>query len=136
MTRALRGRTGGPPGPAPHPGYEVADVPPWGAAIGLVGVFVLIAVAAGLVLAMFAALAAVNRPSAVSALERAVQVPPAPRLQPVPAAELASVRAAAQARLTGYGWADRQAGVAHIPIERAMELQAQRGWPDQSADTR
>jgi hypothetical protein len=136
MTRAPRGRTGGPAGPAPEPGYEVADVAPRGAAFGLVGVFVLIAVSAGLVLAMFAALATLNRPSAVSALEGAVQLPPPPRLQAVPAAELASVQATAQARLNGYGWADRQAGVAHIPIERAMQLQAQRGWPDQSREAR
>jgi len=34
-------------------------------------------------------------------------------------------RAAQRARLGSYGWVDRQAGVAHIPIDRAMELVAQ-----------
>lgn len=34
-------------------------------------------------------------------------------------------RAAQQARLDGYGWLDRQAGVLHIPVARAMELVAQ-----------
>ncbi len=34
-------------------------------------------------------------------------------------------RAAQQARLDGYGWVDRRAGVLHIPIARAMELVAQ-----------
>ena len=33
-------------------------------------------------------------------------------------------RAAQQARLDGYGWVDREAGVVHIPIARAMELVA------------
>ena len=32
-------------------------------------------------------------------------------------------------QLNSYGWVDQKAGVAHIPIERAMELIAQRGLP-------
>jgi hypothetical protein len=32
-------------------------------------------------------------------------------------------------QLNGYGWADEKSGVAHIPIERAMELTVQRGLP-------
>ncbi len=30
-------------------------------------------------------------------------------------------------RLESYGWADRKAGVIHIPVERAMELELERG---------
>jgi hypothetical protein len=32
-------------------------------------------------------------------------------------------------QLNSYGWVDERAGVAHIPIERAMELTVQRGMP-------
>ncbi len=32
-------------------------------------------------------------------------------------------------QLNSYGWVDQQAGVAHIPIERAMDLVAERGLP-------
>jgi hypothetical protein len=32
-------------------------------------------------------------------------------------------------QLNSYGWVDESAGVAHIPIEHAMELIAQRGLP-------
>jgi hypothetical protein len=32
-------------------------------------------------------------------------------------------------QLNSYGWIDEKAGVAHIPIERAMELTAERGIP-------
>jgi len=32
-------------------------------------------------------------------------------------------------QLNSYGWVDEKAGVAHIPIERAMELIEQRGLP-------
>jgi len=31
--------------------------------------------------------------------------------------------------LNSYGWIDEKAGVAHIPIEKAMELTVQRGFP-------
>lgn len=51
--------------------------------------------------------------------------PPAPRLQPDPARDLAALRRREQERLAGYGWVDRERGVAHIPIERAMQLLAQ-----------
>jgi hypothetical protein len=40
-------------------------------------------------------------------------------------------------QLNSYGWVDEKDGVAHIPIERAMELTAQRGlpvYPQGSAD--
>jgi hypothetical protein len=32
-------------------------------------------------------------------------------------------------RLNTYGWVDQQAGVAHIPIDRAMDLIVERGFP-------
>jgi hypothetical protein len=33
-------------------------------------------------------------------------------------------------RLESSGWVDRERGVAHIPIERAMAMLAERGWPE------
>lgn len=56
-------------------------------------------------------------------------LPPEPRLQPSPERELAAYRAEQAARATSYGWVDREAGVARIPVERAMELLAARGLP-------
>ena len=35
-------------------------------------------------------------------------------------------------QLHSYGWVDQKAGVAHIPIDRAMELLAERGLPVRS----
>ena len=32
-------------------------------------------------------------------------------------------------RLNGYGWVDRKAGIAHIPIDRAMDIVATTGLP-------
>jgi hypothetical protein len=54
------------------------------------------------------------------------RLPPEPRLQRAPQADLAQVRRQERERLTTYAWVDRQAGVVRIPIDRAMELYAQR----------
>lgn len=51
-------------------------------------------------------------------------LPPAPRLQVNPDRDIETLRAAEHEQLTSYGWVDRRAGVAHIPITRAMELLA------------
>jgi hypothetical protein len=56
-------------------------------------------------------------------------VPPAPRLQVAPKADLAGVRAAEREQLEGFGWVDRERGVTRIPIERAMRLLSERGLP-------
>ena len=55
------------------------------------------------------------------------RLPPAPRLQTLPAADLAAVRAEEERALTTYGWVDEHAGTVHIPIAEAMRLLAQRG---------
>jgi hypothetical protein len=52
-----------------------------------------------------------------------------PLIQVVPPAELSLVRAATQKILTGYGWVDKDAGVVHIPVVRAMDLALERGFP-------
>ncbi|HZO23861.1 MAG TPA: SCO family protein [Steroidobacteraceae bacterium] len=49
---------------------------------------------------------------------------PTPRLQPNPHIDLAHERSREQALLERYQWVDRQAGIARIPIERAMQLLA------------
>lgn len=57
------------------------------------------------------------------------QVPPEPRLQSDPLQDLQALHAEEDAVLTSYGWVDRQAGVVRIPLQRALDLLAQRGLP-------
>jgi len=56
-------------------------------------------------------------------------VPPEPRLQVEAPKNLKSLQAAAQEVLTTYAWVSKEAGVARIPIERAMQLVLERGLP-------
>jgi len=54
---------------------------------------------------------------------------PNPRLQENPAVDLARLRAEERRRSSAYGWVDRKAGIAHIPLERAMDILAKTGLP-------
>lgn len=54
---------------------------------------------------------------------------PEPRLEQNEHLEIKDFRLAEEKTLNSYGWVDEQAGVARIPIERAMEIIAQRGLP-------
>jgi hypothetical protein len=53
----------------------------------------------------------------------------APRLETDERSEIGRFRLEEEQRLHSYGWVDQPAGVVRIPIERAMELVAQRGLP-------
>jgi hypothetical protein len=55
------------------------------------------------------------------------RLPPAPRLQTLPAQDLGAVRAEEDRTLTSYGWVNESAGPVHIPIEEAMRRLAERG---------
>jgi len=54
---------------------------------------------------------------------------PEPRLEDDERTELAPFRYQEEQALNSYGWVDQNAGVAHIPITKAMELIAQHGLP-------
>jgi hypothetical protein len=54
---------------------------------------------------------------------------PEPRLLVKPGDEWAAMRAQESRILNGYDWVDRDKGVVRIPIERAIEILAQRGLP-------
>jgi len=54
---------------------------------------------------------------------------PQPRLETNERLEINDFRLREEQALNTYGWVDQQAGIARIPIERAMQLIAQRGLP-------
>lgn len=66
-----------------------------------------------------------------TAIERADLMPPKPRLEPDPEGDARAINQSADDRLSGAGWIDRADGIAHIPIDDAMRLLSQRGWPSQ-----
>jgi hypothetical protein len=70
-----------------------------------------------------------RRQPPLTTVEQQRTPPPRPNLEVDSPAEGALVVQAGRAKLEGYGWVPGQTGVAHIPIERAMSLLGQRGWP-------
>lgn len=63
----------------------------------------------------------VNAPVSSAALG-----PGTPERTPIEATERGiALRRAQRKELETYGWVDRDAGIAHIPIERALDLRAQ-----------
>jgi hypothetical protein len=54
-------------------------------------------------------------------------LPPLPRLQVYPVRHWTDFQSVERERLDSYGWLDRSSGAVHIPIDRAIELIAERG---------
>jgi len=54
------------------------------------------------------------------------RTPHEPRLLPDPRAALLGLRAEEDAILHSYGWVNRDAGIVHIPIERAIDVLAKK----------
>jgi len=104
--------------------YEQSDVDP-----RLIGTLAL-GMAAFLGAAPFLLLAIYPRAEQAAAVSPAKPLPPAPRLQVNPKADLDRLHATERDRLETYGWIDRDRHVVRIPIERAMQLLAGRGLPD------
>lgn len=60
---------------------------------------------------------------------------PQPLLETDERNELTDFRMHEEQQLNTYGWVDQKAGVLHIPIERAMQLMAERGLPVHAGET-
>ena len=104
----------------PYTAYEKSD---W--RIGVVGLIAL-ATIGFLVIAPMAVLLVFPRAS-VDADRRLAIEPPPPRLQVDPSRDLARFRAEEERRLDTYYWVDRDAGVVHIPIDRAIKKLVEQG---------
>ena len=60
-------------------------------------------------------------------------LPPRPRLQTYPFTDITALRTEERKLLDEYAWVDKNAGVVRIPIERAIEVLAERGLPHRAA---
>lgn len=69
-----------------------------------------------------------------SELTRLEVIPPEPRLQSSPKADMDEMLKSEATLMNHYDVADAKAGLYRIPVERAMELVAQRGLPPRRHD--
>jgi hypothetical protein len=118
--------------------HEDSDVDVW--AVGKFGIALVLLsiVALGGLFALFryfeqaagGPLPPVSRRYQVDARQR----PPAPQLEETPILDLARERAAEDKLLNSYGWVDRASGTVRLPIDRAIDLLAERGLPSRAQD--
>jgi len=73
-----------------------------------------------------AEVAADPRPSPLLEAQKPV-VPPGPRLQSTPEKELAAFRLEEEQSLESWAWVDAPAGLAQVPVERAIDAVAASG---------
>ncbi len=73
----------------------------------------------------------ISRDPAPLPVAEANQPRPRPRaaLQADPTADMVKFAKEEEAALTSYAWVDRAGGVAQIPVDRALDLVAERGLP-------
>ncbi|MGE5207328.1 MAG: hypothetical protein ACM3PW_17085, partial [Chlamydiota bacterium] len=67
--------------------------------------------------------------------QKVIQSFPEPRLQANEPADLNKFQAQQEQILNSYGWVDQQAGIAHIPIEQAIDILAAHGLPVREEQT-
>ncbi len=70
-----------------------------------------------------------REPNTERTAEKVQQQFPEPRLEGDERTEINDFRYQQDETLSGYGWVDQSSGVVRIPIDRAMQLIAQRGLP-------
>ncbi len=118
-------------GPAHQANHEVTDIPLTGTTRVAILSLVIIAMIMAVIYGIWGVLASRvrqqdTRPPPMADSAYGNRLPAVPRLQSVPGTDLAAYRRAHQEKLASYGWVDKNAGIARIPIDRAIELMAER----------
>lgn len=137
MTRpkhpGTRMQSGGLPAAGATSAYEASDLPPKGIAKAFGGLFASLLLSLMLVAGLLTLIgrSQTRLPATGVAAEHLSPLPP--RLETSPPADRTRIEATAKAHLRGFGWVDRSAGLAHVPIETAMRIVAEQGWPDDAA---
>lgn len=123
-------------GEAVRLGHEPLTVSVKGLFIGTAGIVLLIVVSLALMYWL-----AIGLETREQVAERTVplewtqeDLPPAPHVQPNQNFELQQFTEANQKLLNSYGWIDQRQGIARIPVNRAIELLAERGLPTVQLD--
>jgi hypothetical protein len=120
----------------PEVRYEQSDVRAGAIVRFAIGLVLVVGVSAAVLLGLFKLLARQQRrqdPPPPPLAQEGGRLPPGPQLQAAPLQDLEQLRAEEEKELTSYGWVDRKAGIAHIPIDEAIKIVAARGLPPAAA---
>ncbi len=133
MSMETRGRVS-PSANSPSEGYEHRDANTrslFKYGLGLAVILVIVLWSMKWMFSYFAKTQPLGPPA--SPFENARVLPPQPRLQAKPRADLRNYCGEQMQELNSYEWVDPQNGVLRIPIDRAMEVTIEHGLPARSA---
>src|SRR5665811_1363073 len=115
----------------PHAGHETTDINVWAVGKFAIGLVIVCAVSLGLLFGLLKFFQSREETSVANTVEPA-KLFPEPQLQKTPLLDLKAIRAEEDKLLNGYAWVDQPKGVVRIPVDRAIEVLAQRGLPSRS----
>jgi hypothetical protein len=117
-------------------GYDRSDADPKLIVYSTLGLVVGMVIVCLIVVGIFRAMqTAMPQDARISGMANPNRMPPEPRLQAHPADELQALRQHEDDVLNHYGWVDQKAGVVRIPVDKAMDIMAQRGFPTKTEQT-
>ncbi len=109
-------------------GYELLDIPSsrpiW---LFIISIFGLLLFAYVLGIVLVSVQGAQVRDASHAVDVNSPQAPPGPRIEGDPTVDGERIVREATERLESYGWVNQRQGIAHVPIERAMELLLDKG---------
>jgi cysteine synthase len=116
-----------------HPliGHETTDVNVWAVGKFAIGLVVVCVVSIGLLFGLLKFFQSREETSVANTVEP-TKLFPQPQLQKTPIPDLKAIRAEEDKLLNGYAWVDQPKGVVRIPVDRAIEVLAERGLPSRS----
>jgi hypothetical protein len=117
--------------PSKTAGHELSDLDPKSIALFAVALVVTLAVVFVLAYTLLQRFLTVEMKSQAvpSPLSYTREPMPEPHLEVNPGQELKTMRAEEDKILKSYDWIDQEKGIMRIPIDRAIEIIAQRGLP-------
>jgi len=115
----------------PHIGHETTDVNVWAVGKFAIGLVVVCVVSIALLFGLLKFFQSREETSVANTVEP-TKIFPQPQLQKTPIPDLKAIRAEEDKLLNGYAWVDPPKGVVRIPVDRAIEVLAERGLPVRS----
>ena len=112
----------------PHAGHETTDINVWAVGKFAIGLVIVCVVSLLLLFGLLKFFQSREETSVANTVEP-VKLFPEPQLQKTEILDLKALHAEEDKLLNGYAWVDQPKGVVRIPVDRAIEVLAQRGLP-------
>jgi hypothetical protein len=115
----------------PKVGHETTDVNAWAIGKFAIGLVIVCVVSIALLFGLLKFFQSREETSLAVTVDP-TKMFPQPQLQKTPIPDLKAVRAEEDKLLNGYAWVDQPKGVVRIPVDRAIEVLAERGLPSRA----